>query len=92
MKIDFGTMEKLARIEDIVSEYTVLVLIGKNRLRGLCPFHDDSKPSFTVYIDTQSFYCFGCGIGGNVINFLKKIKNIDSVQAIRELKRMKKMF
>jgi DNA primase len=92
MKIDFGIMKKLARIEDVVSEYITLIPIAKNRLRGLCPFHDDSNPSFTVYIDTQSFYCFGCGIGGNVINFLKKIKNIDSAQAIRELKRMKKTF
>jgi DNA primase len=54
-------------------------------LKGVCPFHEDKGPSFTVYEKTQSFHCFGCGIGGNVVSFVMKKQNRDFIEAIREL-------
>ena len=75
--------EKLEEIKakndilDVVSEYIELTPKG-NRLMSLCPFHNDKTPSFTVYPEKGSFYCFGCGTGGDVIEFVKLIKNIDS--------------
>ena len=53
-------------IEDVVGQYVALTRRGNN-LFGLCPFHSEKTPSFHVYPDTQSFYCFGCGAGGDVI-------------------------
>lgn len=60
-------------IEDIVSTYVSLRKRGNTSV-GLCPFHNEKTPSFTVYNDTQSFYCFGCGAGGDAIGFIKKLK------------------
>ncbi|MGI5959929.1 MAG: DNA primase [Massiliimalia sp.] len=73
-------------IEDIISSYVVLKREGKNR-KGLCPFHSEKTPSMVVYGDTQSFYCFGCGAGGDVISFIRKIENLDYVEAIQFLAR-----
>ncbi|MDE6155628.1 MAG: DNA primase, partial [Eubacterium sp.] len=52
---------------------------------GLCPFHNEKTPSFTVYNDTQSFYCFGCGAGGDAVTFIKKIENLDYIDAVKLL-------
>ena len=52
---------------------------------GLCPFHSEKTPSFTVYTDTQSFYCFGCGAGGDVVSFIRRIENLEYVEAVRFL-------
>ncbi len=71
-------------IEDIVSSYVNLKRQGKI-LKGLCPFHNEKTPSFTVYPDTKSFYCFGCGAGGEVITFIRRIENLDFVEAVRFL-------
>lgn len=60
-------------IEDIISTYVTLRKRGNTSV-GLCPFHNEKTPSFTVYNDTQSFYCFGCGAGGDAIGFIKKLK------------------
>lgn len=57
---------------------------GKN-LVGLCPFHSEKTGSFFIYPQTQSFYCFGCGAGGDTISFLKRIENLDYVEAVRLL-------
>lgn len=65
-----------ADIESIVSAYVSLKRKGKI-LTGLCPFHNEKTPSFTVYPETQSYYCFGCGNGGDVITFIKNIENLD---------------
>ena len=54
-------------------------------LKGCCPFHDENTPSFIVYPNTQSFYCYGCATGGNVITFLMKKNNMEYIEAIREL-------
>ena len=71
-------------IVDIVSEYVTLKKRGKNYV-GFCPFHSEHTPSFTVYPDSQSFYCFGCGIGGDVIKFISLIKNIDFIDSVKHL-------
>lgn len=52
---------------------------------GLCPFHSEKTPSFYVFEDTQSFYCFGCGAGGDVITFIRRIENLDYLDAVKEL-------
>ena len=70
-------------IEDVVSSYVTLTKAGKN-LKGLCPFHNEKTASFTVYPDTKSFYCFGCGAGGDVISFIMRIENLDYVEAVRQ--------
>lgn len=71
-------------IEDIISSYISLKKRGSTSI-GLCPFHNEKTPSFTVYNDTQSFYCFGCGAGGDAITFLKKIENLDYIDAVKAL-------
>ena len=71
-------------IEQIVSGYVPLRRRGKN-LVGLCPFHNEKTPSFTLYPDNQSYYCFGCGAGGDVVNFIRRIENLDYTEAVRFL-------
>lgn len=71
-------------IEDVISTYVTLKRRGAT-LVGLCPFHNEKTPSFTVYPSTQSFYCFGCGAGGDAITFLKKIENLDYLDAVKTL-------
>lgn len=63
-------------IMTVVSKYLDLIPSGEY-FKALCPFHSDSKPSLIIFPSTNSFYCFGCGIGGNVINFLKKIEELN---------------
>lgn len=71
-------------IEQVISSYVTLKRRGKN-LVGLCPFHGEKTPSFTVYPESASFYCFGCGVGGDVFTFTKLIENLDYVEAIKLL-------
>lgn len=71
-------------IEDTISSYVNLKRAGRIS-KGLCPFHNEKTPSFTVYPDTQSYYCFGCGSGGDVITFVKNIENLDYIDAVRFL-------
>ncbi len=73
-------------IEDVVSSYVPLKRAGSN-LKGLCPFHSERTPSFVVYRDTQSYYCFGCGAGGDVVNFIMRQENLDYVSAVEFLAR-----
>ena len=60
-------------IDSVISSYVNLKRRGKT-LVGLCPFHNEKTPSFTVYPESNSFYCFGCGAGGDVITFIMKIQ------------------
>ena len=60
-------------IEDVVNSYSTIKRHGSTS-KCLCPFHSEKTPSCTIYSDTQSFYCFGCGAGGDVISFIKKIE------------------
>lgn len=63
-------------IVDTISQYVTLKRSGRNFF-GLCPFHKEKSPSFSVSPDKQIFHCFGCGVGGNVIHFISKIENLD---------------
>ena len=71
-------------IEEIVGHYVTLKRAGSN-YSGLCPFHSEKSPSFTVFPASQSFYCFGCGAGGDVITFIRREENLDYVEAIEFL-------
>ena len=71
-------------IESLISQYVNLSKRGRNP-KGLCPFHNEKTPSFTVYPESQSFYCFGCGAGGDAITFMRRIENLDYVEAVKQL-------
>ncbi len=71
-------------IEAVISQYSNLKRRGKN-LVGLCPFHSEKTPSFTVYPENGSFYCFGCGVGGDVITFTSLIENLDYIESVKLL-------
>ena len=71
-------------ILDIISQYVILKRSGRNFL-GLCPFHKEKTPSFSVSPDKQIFHCFGCGVGGDVITFICKIENVNYREAIQIL-------
>lgn len=71
-------------IVDIISQYVHLKRSGRNFF-GLCPFHNEKSPSFSVSPDKQIFHCFGCGVGGNVFTFLTKIEGINFVEAVQTL-------
>ncbi len=77
-------LEERCRLEDIVPAYLTLKRRGKN-LVGLCPFHSEKSPSFNVYPGNNSYYCFGCGKGGGVINFVMEAERLDFVEAVRWL-------
>lgn len=71
-------------IVDIISQYVVLKRSGRNYF-GLCPFHKEKSPSFSVSPDKQIFHCFGCGAGGNVFHFISKIENVNFVESMQLL-------
>ena len=71
-------------IVDVISQYVILKRSGRNFF-GLCPFHREKSPSFSVSPDKQIFHCFGCGAGGDVFGFIKKIENIEFKEAIEVL-------
>ncbi|MGM0368820.1 MAG: DNA primase [Bacillota bacterium] len=71
-------------IIDVVSEYTSLKQSGKSH-KGLCPFHDEQTASFNVSADQQLYYCFGCGVGGNIFNFIMEIEGLTFTEAIEFL-------
>lgn len=73
-------------IEDIMSSYINLERAGRN-LKAVCPFHSEKTASFVVYPESQSFYCFGCGAGGDVISFIMRAENLDYAEAVRFLGR-----
>ena len=77
-------LKQYSDIERIISGYVPLSRKGRN-LSGLCPFHSEKTPSFFVYPQTQSFYCFGCGAGGDVITFIRRIENLEYMEAVRFL-------
>ena len=71
-------------IVDIISQYVVLKRSGRNFF-GLCPFHKEKSPSFSVSPDKQIFHCFGCGVGGNVFHFVEKIENLGFIESLEML-------
>ncbi|MDE2752508.1 MAG: DNA primase [Gemmatimonadota bacterium] len=69
-----------------VAESAGVKLRGRGRVRqGYCPFHDESEPSFTVYGDTEKYWCFGCGAGGDVLDFIQRVEGLTLPEAIRRL-------
>ena len=71
------------RIEDTIASYVNLKRAGSN-YQGLCPFHSEKTPSFTVFPGTETFHCFGCGAGGDVISFVMRAENfLPNVRACR---------
>jgi len=71
-------------IVDIISQYVILKRSGRSYF-GLCPFHKEKSPSFSVSPDKQIFHCFGCGAGGNVFHFVSKIENINFIESVQTL-------
>ncbi len=71
---------------DVVSDYVTLRKAGRN-YKGLCPFHDEKTPSFSVNPERQIYHCFGCGKGGNVFSFLMEHENVTFVEAVRHIAR-----
>ena len=71
-------------IIDVISSYVNLKRRGRNFV-GLCPFHNEKTPSFNVYLQSNSFYCFGCGVGGDIITFIEKIENLNYIEAVKFL-------
>lgn len=71
-------------IADLIGSYVNLKRAGSN-MNGLCPFHSERTPSFTVFTKTNSFYCFGCGAGGDAITFVMKAENLDYPSAVELL-------
>lgn len=80
-------MQDKIDIEDVVSSHVNLKRRGKT-LVGLCPFHNEKTPSFTVYPESRSFYCFGCGAGGDVISFIRRMENLDYIEAVKSVAQM----
>lgn len=71
-------------IEDLIARYAEVRGRGRTPV-CLCPFHNEKTPSFVIYKDTQSYYCFGCGAGGDAITFIRSIENLDYTEAVRFL-------
>ncbi len=87
MQISNDTIQRIKEsnsIENVISPYVQLKRRGKN-LIGLCPFHNEKTPSFTVYPESDSFYCYGCGKGGDIFTFTKLIENLDYLEAVKLL-------
>ncbi len=79
-----GEIKYRNRIDDVVGSYVNLKRAGSNYL-GLCPFHSEKTPSFTVFPNTETFHCFGCGAGGDVISFVMRAENLEYPGAIEFL-------
>lgn len=90
MSIPRSFVEQLLQqcdLEELVGRYALVKRAGRN-LKCLCPFHREKTPSFVIYPENQSFYCFGCGVGGDAISFVMKAENLDYPDAIRFLAQM----
>ena len=82
---DIAEVRERARIDEVVGGFVALRNAGGGSLKGLCPFHDEKTPSFQVTPSRGFYYCFGCGEGGDVINFLQKIENLSFGEALERL-------
>ena len=71
-------------VADVISSYVTLKRAGSN-MTGLCPFHNEKTPSFIVFNAKQNFHCFGCGVGGDVVTFIRRIENLEYVDALKFL-------
>ena len=83
---DFAyTLKQQADIVRIIGDYVKLKKAGAQNYSGLCPFHGEKTPSFSVHATRQFFHCFGCGISGDIFNFIMKIENITFPEAVRHV-------
>ena len=82
---DIALVRERCRIDDVVRDYVALRSAGGGSWKGLCPFHDEKTPSFTVTPSRGFFYCFGCGEGGDVITFLQRQQNLSFTEAVQTL-------
>ncbi|MEX1195476.1 MAG: CHC2 zinc finger domain-containing protein [Dehalococcoidia bacterium] len=85
MVYDVDSIKQRNSIADIVAKHGVVLRDSGAHLVGLCPFHQDEHPSFAVYPDTRSFYCFGCNAGGDVIDFVRRADNLSFRDALERL-------
>src|ERR1700676_2631024 len=76
-------VKQQADIVRVVGDYVKLKKAGAQNYSGLCPFHDEKTPSFSVHATRQFYHCFGCGISGDVFSFVQKIENITFMEAVR---------
>src|SRR5579859_384722 len=77
------TVRQQADIVRVVGDYVKLKKAGAQNYSGLCPFHNEKTPSFSVHATRQFFHCFGCGTSGDVFSFVQKIENITFPEAVR---------
>ena len=82
---DVAQVKERSSIEDVVREHVTLRAAGPGSLKGLCPFHDEKSPSFTVRPVVGAWHCFGCGEGGDVISFVQKVEHLTFAEAVEHL-------
>jgi DNA primase len=82
---DVDAVRERADLVKVISGHLQLRKSGADRLVGLCPFHPEKTPSFGVSPSKQAYYCFGCGEGGNVFTFLRKVENLSFAEAVEKL-------
>jgi len=81
------TVKQQADIVRIVGDYIKLKKAGAQNYSGLCPFHGEKTPSFSVHATRQFYHCFGCGVSGDVFSFVQKVENITFPEAVRLVRR-----
>src|SRR5215207_11047866 len=82
---DIALVRERSSIVDVASEQVTLKPAGGGNLKGLCPFHDEKTPSFTIAQTRNVYFCHGCGAGGDVINFVQKIDHLSFIEAVERL-------
>jgi len=82
---DVQTVKERALIEDVIREHVTLRPAGSGSLKGLCPFHDEKTPSFTVRPAAGAWHCFGCGEGGDVLAFVMAIDHLTFAESVERL-------
>jgi len=81
---DFAyTLKQQADIVRVIGDYVKLKKAGAQNFSGLCPFHSEKTPSFSVHATRQFYHCFGCGASGDVFSFVQKVENITFPEAVR---------
>ncbi len=85
MAHDTERVKRAHPIAEVIAAHGVKLRPGGGRLSGRCPFHEDRSPSLVVYPETRSFYCFGCGAGGDVIDFIRRTDGIGFREALARL-------
>ncbi|MEX1024432.1 MAG: DNA primase [Planctomycetota bacterium] len=85
MPVDVERIKEAHPIADVIAAHGVALRPSGRRFMGRCPFHRDDRPSLVVYPDTRSYYCFGCGAGGDVIDFIRRTRDLGFAQAVAYL-------